>query len=110
MDEYSLESFSQYDATRPAEVINSTSHDSAKKWARKASFMQLGYALDFYKEDHSLTPEQIETIDAFNNHVFGDEFKNKTLTEKKDIELALNTLESLGIDVSKQKKQLKTWD
>lgn len=54
-DEFSLQEFESYDATKPQEVINSTSPDSARKWARKASFMQLGYALEMHKMDHQLS-------------------------------------------------------
>lgn len=108
-ERYSLQDFQQYDATKPAEVIDSRSKDSARKWARKASFMQLGYALEMYKMDHEVSAEQAAAIDQFNNYIFGEEFKSKPLTEPSDIEMALDTLEKLGVDVAAQRAQLQSW-
>jgi hypothetical protein len=110
IENYSLQTFQTYDATKPETEINSTSKDSARKWARKASFMQLGYALELYRMDNELTYDQRRVIDEYCNHVFGENFKNKPLTERSDIEKALDTLETLGIDVSTQRAQLDSWN
>lgn len=110
LGEYSLIDFQKYDATNPGRIIHSTSEESARKWVRKGPFTQLMYALELYSLDHTITLAQSEAMRSFNEHVLSDEFRQKPLTEKADISKALDTLEAFGVDVSRQREQLATWD
>lgn len=109
MLEAELGVFTQYNAAKPEKIINSADENSSRMWARKAAFLQLGYTLIMYQEDNQLSSEQNEAINLFNEHVFSTEFQNQPLTLATDIAMALGVLEILGLDVSQQREQLKTW-
>jgi len=108
--EYSLKDFQTYDATKPDQVIHSTDAESKRKWARKAAFLQLSYALELHRMDHQVTPEQEACIDKFSQYVGSEVFQNKDLVERADIAFALDTLALLGINVSNQRQQLSSWE
>ena len=108
-----LEESSDYDASHIAEKINSTSSESSRKWVRKSSFLQLGYALEGYQKDYaeSLTPEQNQAITEYMDFAFSEEFQQQDMTKKEDIEKAIEVLEIIGFDVSVQREQLEeTWE
>jgi hypothetical protein len=108
-EDFSLKDFQQYSATKPDKVLSSRDPEGNKHWARRASFLQLSFTLELFRMDHSITPEQSDAIDTYNQYITSDEFKNRPLTEPRDIEAALTVLEKLGIDVSQQRQQLTSW-
>lgn len=104
-----LKPFENYDASRPAQMIDSRSPDSLGKWVRTASLMQLGYALDFYRQDNPVTAEQDAAITKFTDMLYDPKFTARERTEKWHIQAALQTLKILGLNVSRQEKQLENW-
>jgi hypothetical protein len=89
-------------------VINSTSDGAERNWARKAAFTQLNMALENYKDSIQLGELTRNKIRDYQSKIAA--LADKELTEKGDIELALEVLEFLGIDISRQREELKSWD
>jgi len=108
-EEPSLQQFSTYDATDSAQILDSTSEGSRRRWVRKATFMQLGNLLELEQMQREFSPEEAAAAERFFQHFYSQEFRLQALTKASDIQLALDTLKVFGVDVSKQQAELDSW-
>lgn len=104
-----LEDFKSYNATIPKEILHSTSPNSERRFVRKATFVQLAFALEnvMFNCWQKLTDEQLDAVAFYLGYTNSERFKYQPLTQPADITAALDVLEALGVDMSVQREQLR---
>lgn len=117
-----LAAFKTYDATYSGTILHSTTENAQRKFVRASSLTQLGALISDlirsgYINDAYPNPADrvkvFQKINGFMNiektYPNPDPNIGGELTSKLAVEKALDVLEALGVDMSKQREQLKTW-